>query len=73
MKLGQTVCLDVILDEFEMGYVGSKTRSLDQVLVKLCVSSIGHIFNPILIKLGQNVCHDEISDKTENGLCSIKN
>ena len=31
MKLGQTVCLDVILDEFENG---SKTRSLGQILEK---------------------------------------
>ena len=32
MKLGQNVCLDEISDEFE---IGSKTRSLDQILENL--------------------------------------
>ena len=44
-----------------MGHVGLKTRSLDQVLEKLCVQSRGHIFCPIVMKLGQNVCLAEIS------------
>ena len=39
-----------------MGCVGSKTRSLGQILEKSCVSSRGHIFSPIIMKLGQNVC-----------------
>ena len=46
-----------------MGNVGSKTRSLGQILEKLCVHPIGHIFSPIIMKLGQNVCLDEISDE----------
>ena len=45
MKLGQNVCLD------EMGHVGSKTRSLGQILKKPGVHSWGYIFSPILINL----------------------
>ena len=37
MKLGQIVCLYEISDESKMGYVGSKTRSLGEILEKtLC-------------------------------------
>ena len=50
-----------------MGHVGSKTRSLDQILEKPCVHSRGHIFSPIIMKLGQNVCLDEILDRFEMG------
>ena len=56
---------------FQMGHVRSKTRSLGQVLEKLCVHSRGYIFNPIIMKLSQNVCIDEISDEFENGSCSL--
>ena len=56
-----------------MGYVGSKTSSLGQMLKKPCVCSIGHIFSPIIMKLGQNVCLDEILSDFENGLCGVKN
>ena len=48
MKLGQNACLD---DEIEMGPVGSKPRSLGQILEKLIVRSRGHIFSPIILKL----------------------
>ena len=44
MKLGQNVCLDEILEENEMGHVGSKTRSLGQILEKSCVCFKGQIF-----------------------------
>ena len=60
-----------------MGYVGSKTRSLDQILKKLYVCSRGHIFSPINLKLGQNVClgrnvcFDEIVDEFENGAFKV--
>ena len=69
MKLGQNVCLNEISDEFENGYVRSKTRSLGQILEKPCVRSRGHIFSPIIMKLSQNVCPDEISDEFKNGSC----
>ena len=57
----------------KMGHVGSKTRSLGQMLEKPCVCSSGHIFSPIIMKRGQNVCLDVISDKFENGSCRVKN
>ena len=47
----------------KLGHVGLKTRSLGQILEKLCVRSRGHIFSPILMKLGQNVCLDKISNE----------
>ena len=42
-----------------MGHVGSKTRSLGQMLEKHCVRSRGYILCPIIMKLGQNVCFDK--------------
>ena len=47
----------------KIGHVGSKTRSLGQILEKLCTCSRGHIFSPIIMKLGQNVCLDDISQQ----------
>ena len=55
MKLGQNVCLDDSRSSSKMGHVGSKTRSLGQILEKPCVRSSGNIFSPIIMKLGQNV------------------
>ena len=57
----------------KMGHVGSKTRSLLQILVKPCVRSRGNIFSPIIVKYGQNVWLDEISDDFKNGSCGVKN
>ena len=45
----------------KISHVGSKTRSLSQILEKPCVHSRGQIFSPIIMKPGQNVCRDEIS------------
>ena len=73
MKVGQDFCLDDILDSSKMGHVGSKTRSLGQILEKPSVRSRGHIFSWILMKVGQDVCLDDISDKIENGSCGVKN
>ena len=50
------------------GHVGSKTRSLGQILEKPCVCTRGLIFDPILMKLYQNVCLDIIPDEFEIGL-----
>ena len=72
MKLSQNIGLDEISNESEMGHVGSKTRSLGQILEKPCIRSRGHIFSPIIMKLGQNVCLDEISDEFENRSCRVK-
>ena len=52
-----------------MGHVGTKTRSLGQILEKPCVQSRGHIFSPIIMKHGQNICLDDIWDLFENGPC----
>ena len=57
----------------KMGHVGSKTRSLGQILEKSCVPSGGQIYSPIIMKLGQNVCLDEISNEFENGSYGVKN
>ena len=54
------------------GHVGSKNRSLGQILEKPCIPSRSHTFSQILMKLGQNVCLDEISNKFEIGSCRIK-
>ena len=73
MKLGQNVCLDEILDEFENGSCWFKTRSLGQILGKACVCSRGHIYSPIIMLHAYNVSLDEISDELENGSCQVKN
>ena len=39
----------------KLGHIGSKTRSLGQVLEKLCVHSRGHTFDTKLKNLNQNV------------------
>ena len=41
----------------KLGHVGSKTRSLDQILEKLCVHSRGHKFDHKFMNLCQNVNH----------------
>ena len=38
----------------KLGHVGSKTRSLGQILEKPCVHSRGHSFDPKFMKLDQN-------------------
>ena len=61
-----------------MGHVGSKTRSLGQILEKPCVCSRDQkpcvcsrdqIFGLILMKLGQSFCLYEILYMFENGSC----
>ena len=43
-----------------MGHVGSKTRSVGQIIEKTCKHSIGQSFGPIFIKLAQNNRFDNI-------------
>ena len=43
-----------------MVHVGSKTRSIGQILGKPCVCFRDQIFGLILMKLGQSFCLDEI-------------
>ena len=56
-----------------MGHVGSKTRSLGQILEKPCVRSRGHILSPMIMKLGQNVFLDEILEDFEYRSSVLKN
>ena len=57
----------------KIGHVGSKTRSLGQILEKPYARCRGPIFSPIIMKLGQNVGLDEILDRVENGSFQVKN
>ena len=56
-----------------MGDVGSKTRSVGQIMEKPCEHSRGHSFGPIIIKLAQNDHLDNFSVKFEYGSCRVKN
>ena len=55
------------------GHVGSKTRSLDQILEKPCVCSRCLIFSQILVKFGSNLCLEKITDNFEIWSCGVKN
>ena len=44
----------------KLGHVGSKTRSLGQILEKPCVHSKEHSFDPKFMKLYQNVNNHNI-------------
>ena len=44
----------------KLGHVGSKTRSLGQILEKTCVHSRGHSLDSKVMKLCQNVNHHNI-------------
>ena len=57
----------------KISHVGSKTRSLCQILEKPCECCKGHILDLILIKLGQKVGFDKISDALENWSFGVKN
>ena len=57
----------------KLGHVGSKTRSLGQIIQKACEHSRGYIYGPILMKVGQNDCLNEILAKFETGSCGVKN
>ena len=50
-----------------IGDVGSKTRSVGQIMEKPCEHSRGHIFVPIFIKLAQNDHPDNISVRFDYG------
>ena len=55
------------------GHMGSKTRSLGQIVEKPCDHSRCHIISPILMKICQNDCLDEILDEFESGSHGVKN
>ena len=54
------------------GPVGSKTRSLGQIVEKHCVCFRDQIFGLILMKLGQSVCRKKILYYFENGSGRVK-
>ena len=56
-----------------MGHVGSKTRSLGQIIEKSCEHSRGHNFSLIIMKSDQHVCLDEILDEFKNWSYRVKN
>ena len=58
--------------ELKMFHVGSKTRSLGQILEKPCVCSRDKIFGLILMKLGQSVGVNDILYIFENWSCRLK-
>ena len=53
MKLGQNVCLDEILDEFDNGSCGVKKKVTASNLKKPCVHFSVLIFGPLPMKLGR--------------------
>ena len=57
----------------KMGHVGSKTRSLGQMIEKPCVRSRGHIYSPKIMKLVENAFLDEISKEFEKRSYGAKN
>ena len=57
----------------KLNYVGSKTRSLGQIIGNPYQHIRDHIFGPIFMKLGQIVCIDEIWDEFESMLGQLKN
>ena len=56
-----------------MGHVGSKIRSLSQILQKPCLHSRGHSFDSNFTTLYQNVNDPDIKVKFETGSCWVKN
>ena len=49
-----TVLIIISRSSSKLGHVGSKTRSLGQILEKNCVHSRGHSFDSKLMELYQN-------------------
>ena len=59
--------------QFNLGHVGSKTRSVVQIEEKSYFHSRGHTFDPVSMKFGQNVCLDDVWVRLRSGSCRIKN
>ena len=57
----------------KLGHVGSKPRSLGQILEKPCVHSRGHSFDSKFMKLYQNANDHNIWVKFEAGSCWVRN
>ena len=61
------IILTIPQSSSNMGDVGSKTRSVGQIMEKPCKHSRGHSFGPSFTKLAQNDHLDSISVKFEYG------
>ena len=66
-NLLRMIVLTISQLSLNMGDVGSKTRSVGQIMEKPCEHSRGQSFGPIFIKLAQNDHLDTISVKFEYG------
>ena len=61
INLLRMIILTISQSSSNMGEVGSKTRSVGQIMEKPCEHSRGQSFGPIFIKLAQNDHLDNIS------------
>ena len=59
--------------ELKTDCVGSKTRSIGQIVEKRCAHYRRYSFDTILMKLYQNICLYKILAKIETWLCWVKN
>ena len=57
----------LIMDE-----IGTKSRSLGQILVKSCLHSRDHIFGPLFLRLGLNIYLDNISVRFDHGRDGVR-
>ena len=73
MKLCQTINRHKSRSNSKVGHVGSKTRSLGQIMKKPCAHYRGHSFDPKFIKVCQNVNPNRIYVSLEFGSCWVKN
>ena len=64
-NLLRMIILTISRSSSDMGHVGSKTRSVGQIIEKRGEHSRGHSFGPIIIKLAQDDHLDNISVKFE--------
>jgi len=75
MKLGQKICPNDILDEFESSsWLKNMATSgvfflkwLYMAIIKPCLNSSSHIHRPVFMKLGHNICPNDILNEFENG------
>ena len=66
-NLLRMIILAISQSSSNMGDVGSKTKSIGQIIEKPCEHPRGHSFGPIFIRLAQNDHLDDISVKFKYG------
>ena len=82
MKLGQKICPNEILDEFQNGSGLLKNIAtrwwaifliwLCMAIVKHCFDSRGHIYCPIFMKRGHKICPKDMLDEFVNDVCRLQ-